>query len=1374
MRNYFLFFLLLLFSITLSSQCVTWVGGTSTNTTVNQAASFLCSNNVIDPTQNANNVYNTAINRKDLAVFLYRGLFPSGNATSNYFPVPFIDVSIDYVNAEELTALKAMHYLEYGNGISPYSRDYFFANVKLGFMKRGDVIRALLEAWNITPDWTNYNVNSTATSSFYYDILVNDPNYGWIKKAKSLGIIDTIPLNGSCTYNCLNNSTPLSIAQTYVLIHRLWQSQTKPSIDSSHFYIPNNFSVNNISNKAGLDRAVFENYEDPSFSIVGGGLPILYSHSYHSDLTELPVLPSDNYYDYKEVLAQSINPLGIGWNHSYNTKIVSTKNFENGNFVEHKFIIRWSDGSTEVYDNILHKYVTPAIKDELSILSKNSSNYTERIEIKKRNGTRFLFSLESSLGILHLDTIVDRYNNRLIFSYQNGVSINGYTPKRLYSVTDNYSNRSIYFHYQAGSNYLDSITDPIYRSVRYFVNSTTKDLDSFRDAKLQITKYHYDTGIYKHLLDSITRPKGNSIKNNYFKRKLKSTLSNAYAINVSFSTNYLQNSSSTQSQISITQNGNTLKTDYTHNDRGNTTKIKSATENIKINYDYNHPDLPSEVIDSLTGIRKFIRYDINGNDTSVSIENNNQSISSKTIYTDYDLPLRHYDAYNQMSENVYDENFSLIKSITAKKDTTKFIVNSKGLTLATIDPCGIRKDFGYNIYGNLDSISIAGTSINAKAYYDAISRLTGIRNPLNVMSTVEYDANDNAIKETTDTFVRTSEYDKNDNQIRSTNHAKQVTELVYDFDTDDLIEERFGNKKRKWSHNEDGSLKSHTTKNGYTFNYDYYPATDPRAGMVKSDGYTGFSYNATTKLLDTVKRIGTNKFIKYHYDVFGRTDSITYNDLPYNTVGYGYDDNSNIITIQYPFNPNWKVHYEYNTNNQLIKILDWNYNWLVSYTYRKNGQLESETYANNVKTTYRYDIAGRLDSLYTTDATGKLITTCSATLDNLGQHIRESHYTDQSDTTGIQQYSLNLPTTYSYDTTNVLLNTNLGNYVSDSNGNFKSDPNGGQYLWDEKDNLLSYQLGSTTKLSEYDPLENRRRYDSTRFAIDILNGSNILLEMSQSGNPVALYVHGLGLVCRIDVLNNKKSFYHYDFRGSTRSITNDSGRIIGHYDYYSYGQVKTERSPPYHNWFQFVGKYGVMAEEPDRYFMRARHYFMSIGRFSGEDPVWNSNLFIYGEDNPIGNIDPDGLYVETPWDAANLAMDVASLGGNLASGNYGGAAVDIVGLILDGAATVTPIPGGAGTAIKGIRAVKKAKKIHGNSLKSLRPTWGYKIYDETGKTLIKNGITSKVNPLKRYPRKYYEDKTMVLVKKFENRRQAWDWEYKQNFIKKGRDNKSMH
>jgi hypothetical protein len=58
--------------------------------------------------------------------------------------------------------------------------------------------------------------------------------------------------------------------------------------------------------------------------------------------------------------------------------------------------------------------------------------------------------------------------------------------------------------------------------------------------------------------------------------------------------------------------------------------------------------------------------------------------------------------------------------------------------------------------------------------------------------------------------------------------------------------------------------------------------------------------------------------------------------------------------------------------------------------------------------------------------------------------------------------------------------------------------------------------------------------------------------------------------------------------------------------------------------------------------------------------------------NTVGYIDKDGLAVETPWDAANVALGIGSAVANIATGNYGAAAVDALGVVVDVAATATP------------------------------------------------------------------------------------------------------
>ncbi|GCB34058.1 hypothetical protein KGMB02408_10030 [Bacteroides faecalis] len=99
------------------------------------------------------------------------------------------------------------------------------------------------------------------------------------------------------------------------------------------------------------------------------------------------------------------------------------------------------------------------------------------------------------------------------------------------------------------------------------------------------------------------------------------------------------------------------------------------------------------------------------------------------------------------------------------------------------------------------------------------------------------------------------------------------------------------------------------------------------------------------------------------------------------------------------------------------------------------------------------------------------------------------------------------------------------------------------------------------------------------------------------------------------------------------------------------------------------------------------------------------------------------------------------------------------------------------TAAKGVGVTKTENivktAVHGNSLKSQRPTWGYKLYSTDG-TFLKNGITSQEIPQKRYTKAFMKGKRMDVIKQFSNRQAAWNWEYQQNLIERGPLNKNMH
>ena len=130
--------------------------------------------------------------------------------------------------------------------------------------------------------------------------------------------------------------------------------------------------------------------------------------------------------------------------------------------------------------------------------------------------------------------------------------------------------------------------------------------------------------------------------------------------------------------------------------------------------------------------------------------------------------------------------------------------------------------------------------------------------------------------------------------------------------------------------------------------------------------------------------------------------------------------------------------------------------------------------------------------------------------------------------------------------------------------------------------------------------------------------------------------------------------------------------------------------------FKFTGK--ERDDETGYDFFGARYYASSLPLWLSVDPLADKyphiSPYAYCNWNPIKYIDPDGKWVETAWDVANIGMDIASLKSNVSAGNVGGAIVDGLGLALDVGATLLPgIPGGAGTVIKASRTADKVSDV---------------------------------------------------------------------------------
>ena len=179
----------------------------------------------------------------------------------------------------------------------------------------------------------------------------------------------------------------------------------------------------------------------------------------------------------------------------------------------------------------------------------------------------------------------------------------------------------------------------------------------------------------------------------------------------------------------------------------------------------------------------------------------------------------------------------------------------------------------------------------------------------------------------------------------------------------------------------------------------------------------------------------------------------------------------------------------------------------------------------------------------------------------------------------------------------------------------------------------------------------------------------------------------------------KITYIHNDALGSPVAATNQLGQVIWRETYKPHGQRTTNAAASANNKTWFTGKQEEAALGIN--YFGARWYHPEVGRFLVIDPagvapenMHSFNRYAYANNNPYTHVDPSGGVVETAWDVLNVGLGVTSFVNNISQGNYGSAAVDAVGVAVDGAAAIVPfLPGGAGAAIKAGRGVDDAVDV---------------------------------------------------------------------------------
>jgi len=311
-------------------------------------------------------------------------------------------------------------------------------------------------------------------------------------------------------------------------------------------------------------------------------------------------------------------------------------------------------------------------------------------------------------------------------------------------------------------------------------------------------------------------------------------------------------------------------------------------------------------------------------------------------------------------------------------------------------------------------------------------------------------------------------------------------------------------------------------------------------------------------------------------------------------------------------------------------------NALVSkyhYGLRLDGKrysvTESGPATNGATTNYTYDDQGKL-----TEEAGPYADIRYG-YDNVGNRLTR---TVTGSTTALLP---NGATNTAYD-----VNDRIVGHTYDLNGN-ETTVNGQAASYDFENHLVS--LGSVASYV-YDADGNRYSAASggatTSYVVDTSLPYASVVEEYSSTTLVARYDYGDDLI-RVDH-GTAASYYLFDGLGSTRQFVNTSGTVTDTWGYSAFGEL-TSHTGTTANPFLFNAQQFDQASGD--YYLRARYYDQSSGRFISQDPYSGSNddpitlhRYLYAGGDPVNYADPGGRDFTLSGLAISVAIG-ATLGG---------------------------------------------------------------------------------------------------------------------------------
>ena len=622
----------------------------------------------------------------------------------------------------------------------------------------------------------------------------------------------------------------------------------------------------------------------------------------------------------------------------------------------------------------------------------------------------------------------------------------------------------------------------------------------------------------------------------------------------------------------------------------------------------------------------------------------------------------HTDARGFSTAYQYNARRQLTNTIAPTNLTVKVTYDAVGNQLATTDARGLTYSNTWsptrrlvaakfpttasgaasitNIYDSRDWLVKTLDSYQQPVLYsnDLAGRLVSQTDPLQRTTAFGFDANGKTIATTNaEQEITRQTWDARGKPIQQVDGAQHLSFAFFDpAGNQTVLTNRNG---KTWHFQFDGANRVTATttplnrQRTQTYNHLGLPATvtDPAnqttilfydskhrlTNRTDNLGAIFYSYDANDNGTNVIENGKTNSWA---YDAYNRIS--TYQDANGFLLQYRYDLNGNLTNLIYPGNK--VVAYFYDSLNRLTNVTDWSQRKTV-ITYDLAGRITGLVRPNGTYQTDNYDAAGEVTNI----------------LDQMANTLPIAWFKFNWTNNGSLGWEFSAPLphvstaptrTMTYDDDNQMLTVNNQAVNADANGNLTNAPlpngNFASLTFDARNRLLI--TGGVT--NTYDALNNRIGQKSgTNSSVFVVNPNASLPQtlMRIKNGVTNYYIYGAGLIYQITetaTATNTRS-YHFDYRGSTVAITDDSGNATDRIEYSAYGLTtysrKTTDTP-----FLFNGKYGVMTDTNGLLYMRARYYNPYLCRFMSADPSGfggGLNEYAYASGNPVALVDPFGL-----------------------------------------------------------------------------------------------------------------------------------------------------